>query len=199
VSYVELAEALSYVRTGIDQLHVQAALLASARGINAYCKRPFTVPTAATVREYVPNNEHDPSLLCVYDIANTTDLVVLNNGTTVTAAGYQLEIAPGFPNQTNSSGLVEPWQYIRLLSGTWACPANGEATVSITARHGWPAVPDDVPLSQLMLIRDLCDGRETRFGVVAFADAGVARAIRENGQVTAMLSPLRSARVWGIA
>jgi hypothetical protein len=199
VSYVELADVLSYVRTGVDQLEVQAALLAACRGIDTYCQRSFNVPTTETVRTYVPNDERDPCLLKVDDIANTTGLVVVNNGGTVSAADYQLEIAPGFPRQTNSSGLVEPWQYIRLLSGTWACPWDGEATVSITARYGWPALPAEVRLSALMLTRDLCDGRDTRFGLVAFADAGVARAIRENGQVTAMLSPLRSARVWGIA
>jgi hypothetical protein len=152
------------------------------------------VPTSATARTFVPDDSY---LLAVDDIANTTGLVIVDSGTTI-STGYQMEIAPGTPRQTNASGLVEPWQYIRLISGLWTVPCDGEAVVTVTARWGWPAVPEEVKLSALMLTRDLCDGRDTRFGLVAFADAGVARAIRANGQVTAMLEPLRSHRAWGL-
>ena len=141
MAYVELTELTDYLRNTIvaDEVEIQASLLAAENGVNSYCQRTFTVPTTATTRTFAPANSHS---VTVPDIANTTNLVIVDDGSTVAAADYQLEIAPGLTGPIGIDGRTYPYTRIRRLSGWWHVDA--EATLSITARWGWPAVPAEV-------------------------------------------------------
>ena len=196
MAYVPLASGTDYLRSTVtaDEVEIQAAFTAAEAGVNAYCQRTFTVPTAATTRTFVT---HDAYTLDVPDIANTTDLVVSNNGSTVAAGSRQLEIAPGVPGPVGVDGRTWPYIRIRLLSGTWAVDSSGEALVSITARWGWAAIPSEVELATKLLARDYLLARDTGFGIVQVGD--FSRRVAANGVVTDLLSPLRRAESFGIA
>jgi hypothetical protein len=176
---------------------VEAARLAAEAAIDAYCQRTFVVPTAATERDFVPpRNVCDP--LVVPDIANTTGLIIANGGATLAASVYQLEVSPGQVNQTGVDGRVRPYTMVRLLSGDWSnSSVDGEATISITARWGWPAVPPEVKVAAKLLTKDFYQAGDLRFG---FADVGeFGRRVAQNGMVAQLLGPLRRAEAWGVA
>jgi hypothetical protein len=190
--YMTTEDLEAFLRSTItaDIADIEAAAISASNAIDAHCQRAFVVPTAATVRTFVPSSS---CLLRVHDIANTTNLAITIDGTAVT--DYQLEIAPGTPGPIGVDGRTWPYSYIRLLSGSWGCTT--EATVSITARWGWSAVPDEVPLACKMLAKDYLSSRDTRFGFVQLGD--FSRAIAANGMVSGLLAPLRRVESFGIA
>ena len=192
MTYCTVADLLAYVRTdlAVDEPEAAVACDVATSDINTWCQRTFVVPTAATTRTFVAPKSSD--LLLVHDIADTTDLVIVHNGSTLTASQYQLEVFPGVTSQTSASGLVRPYTWVRLLGGVWS-HNNGAAAASIIARWGWPvAAPPQVPLAAKMLGRDMLNGRDTRFGVASFGPDGYTRRITSNGQVVALLERLRS-------
>jgi len=195
--YVELPELTDYLRSTIvaDEVEIELAATAAENAINAYCFRTFTVPTAASTRTFVATH---PYTLDVPDIANSTDLAITNNGSTVAAASRQLEIAPGVPGPVGIDGRTYPYIRIRLLSGCWDVNSDGEATISITARWGWAAVPSEVKQAARLLANDYLRARDTGFGILQTGD-GFSRRIASNSVVTDLLGPLRRAEAWSIA
>lgn len=195
MSYVSLTEMTDFLRSTIvaDEVETSAATAAAEAAINAYCQRVFTVPTDDSVRTFVANSW---DLLRVHDIANTTDLAIVNNGSTLTASDYQLETSPGVTSQIGVDGRTWPWSYIRILSGHWERSTSSEALISITARWGWPAVPAEVEMATKLLARDYLLARDTSFGIVQVGD--FSRRIAANGVVADLLAPLRRVEAFGI-
>lgn len=205
MAYVSDTELSDYLRSTIvaDEVEIAAALSAAENAINSYCQRTFVVPTTATTRTFVANSW---DLLRVHDIANTTDLAIVNDGVTLSASDYQLETQPEQTSQIGVDGRTWPWSYVRILSGHWARGTNarlnsytydGEALISITARWGWPAIPAEVEMATKLLARDYLLARDTSFGIVQVGD--FARRVAANGVVVDLLSPLRRAEAFGIA
>jgi hypothetical protein len=195
VSLYVTADALQeYVgsTTATDYTECEVVAQSASDGVDSHCQRTFTVPTSATVRLFVPQGG---DLLRVDDIANTTDLVITEDGSTVSASDYQLESSPGRVNTVNVAGQYRPYMYVRRLSGSWGC--DTEATVSITARWGWTATPDAVVLATKIIGKDYFAMGDTRFGFVQVGD--FSRRAAENSMAAAILAPYRRVESWGIA
>jgi hypothetical protein len=188
MAYVDPEEMTDYLRSTVvaDEVDIAEARLVGERAINSYCLRTFAVPTTATTRTFVPT---DCYVIAVPDIANTTDLVIVDNGTTLTASEYQLEVSPGVVNQVGWDGRSVPYTLIRRITGSWYMDYRGNDTLSITARWGWPATPDEVPRANKMLARDYLLARDASFGIVQVGD--FSRLIAANGQVRDLLYDLR--------
>lgn len=193
--YVPVDEVRSTLRDTVtaNVTEIEAALLAACSAIDSTCQRTFGVPTAATARTFVA-----PDGYCMFvpDIANTTGLIIVDDGTTLAASDYQLETSPGMTNTIDVSGRTVPYTIVRNLSG-WSADPDGEATVTITARWGWTATPDEVKLAAKLLAKDYFEARDTRFGVANVGDFG--RRIAENGLVNSLLAPLRRHEAFGLA
>jgi hypothetical protein len=71
----------------------------------------------------------------------------------------------------------------------WYMDPNGNDTLSITARWGWPATPPEVPLANKLIARDLLMARDTAFGIVQVGD--FSRLIAANNVVETLLFDLR--------
>jgi hypothetical protein len=197
MAYVSDQELTDYLRSTIvaDEVDIAAAKLAAQSTIDAYCGRTFDVPTTATARTFVVD---DPYVVKVPDIANITNLVIVDNGTTISASYFQMEIAPGVTGPISISGRTWPYTSIRRLSGTWFHDCYGNDSLSITARWGWAATPPEVSLATKLLARDYLMARDTAFGIVQVGD--FSRRIAANGVVETLLGPLRRAEAaMGIA
>ena len=194
--YVPQQDMTSYVRSSIvaDESEIEAAQLAADSMVNAHCQRTFVVPTVATARTFIASDSYTMS---VPDIANTTGLVIVDNGTTITVAGYQLEIFPGYPGPIDVTGRTRPYTIIRRMSGSWSADSNNDDVLSITARWGWPAIPPEVALASKLMTRDLLLARDTAFGIVQVGD--FSRRVAANGVVEALLAPFRRVEARGIA
>ena len=152
------------------------------------CKRRFVVATSATPRVYAPRSGH---ILRIHDCTSITSVV--NNGTTVAPADYQLEPLNGL----TWSGEARPFEQIRLKSGSWS--VDGEATVTVTAAWGWAAIPPRIKHAALIVAKEIITNRdEVKFGLVGFSDVGGVSP-RSNPIVTETINHYRRVESWGIA
>lgn len=173
-----LAERLGLADT-IDNGLLAGALSAAESSVNLWCNRSFAVPAAVTTRLYAGWGTE----VLVDDIATTTGLVVLDNTTTVNNADLVLDPANGVGPDGNTG-----WPYWRLrFADGHAWSVDGlKRTVSVTAKFGWAAVPENVRMATLVLAADLFHAKDTRLGIAGFGDMGIIR-IRENGMLQTLL------------
>jgi hypothetical protein len=86
---------------------------------------------------------------------------------------------------------------VRLLNSTWLTTTDNAATISVTARWGWVATPDEVPEVVRLLAKDILQQRSTAGHLIAVGDMG--GSVRMNTYVKQLLNPLRRSEAFGIA
>jgi hypothetical protein len=182
-NYTNVAEMAARLGVSIDATGLSLAIDAAEAAAEDYCGRVFTLQTSTTTRHFCA---YGYRFVDVDDIAATTGLVVADTNTTHT--NYQLEPLDGqWPN-----GRPGPYTRIRLLSEIFAYPIwPGQATVTITARWGWPSVPAPVADAVRILAGDLFKMKDNAFGVAGFNETGVMM-IRQNAMVANLLAIYRN-------
>lgn len=180
-----------------DEL-LEAAINAASRAIDNYCQRRFWLDGSAVARTFIPQAlsriEFDD------DIGDSASVVIKTDAsgdgtfeTTWAAGDYQLlpVNAPyAFPE-------AEPWTAIRAvgtktfpwLVNTWLTRLD---RVQVTAKWGWPAVPDAVGFACRLKAARLVSRKDSPQGVLGFGDFGPVRLSRsEDADVMSLLDPYR--------
>lgn len=204
-NYASEAEFKSYTRIGdtLDDPEIVRILGATSRAIESHCSRKFWLDAdgAPTVRTFVPCHWYLLDLER-HEIGASDDLTITvdagGDGTfelTLSASDFLLEPV----NAPNEFPEAQPYTHIRRIGGTWPVPfttwqSSRLDRVKVTARYGWPAVPDPVKEACLILGHALLENRKTPFGVAGFGDFGAIR-VRENPKAVALLAPYRRAAV----
>jgi hypothetical protein len=176
-----------------DDAKFDSALAASTQSIDGICGRQFNDAGTTSARVYYPDS---PTLVRVDDFSTVTGLVVKadygNDGTfeyTWAAANYQLEPLNGIVG--GSAGF--PYNRIRGINQYfplwWGALGSPRASIEVTARWGWAAVPASVAEACLILAEELFKLKDAPFGVAGFGAMGAVR-VRENPKVMALLSDL---------
>jgi hypothetical protein len=185
VAILTLTEFTNYVGSEIvaNQSDLDVSLSAATYAVQHHLHRTVAVAGAsATARVFAPTCT---ARLWVDDISTTSGLVISDNGATVASTDYQLEPLNGL----DYTGATVPYTTIRRLSSPWYLgPYPNAATVTVTAKWGWAAIPDDIVEATRVLAKDLAGLRDTRFGVAGWGDFGVVR-MRDNPQVMSLLAP----------
>lgn len=185
VSLDLLKEALKISDAGRDNLLTQA-LDAACRGIDQHCGRRFYPDTAATTRTYSTRDRvitrDDLDELLVDDIATTTDLAV-ETGTT--GAYTALDLADLDYGPDNAVARGHAITGILATKGGWP----SRYRVRVTARWGWPTVPDEVAQAALIQAARLYRRKDSPEGVVGSSEWGVVRVTRLDPDVQALLQP----------
>jgi hypothetical protein len=168
------------------------ALVEVSREIDDYCGRVFYTTTAAAARLYYPDRY---DRLDVDDFWTTTGLVVAedtgNDGT------YEVTWDSTDTQAEPLNGVVDGkpgWPYWRLRavgSRTFPCVDNlSRAPIQVTAKWGWPAVPDAVKEACLVLAEESFKLPDSPFGVGGYGPYGIVR-VRENPVAARKLNPYR--------
>lgn len=169
----------------VDPL-LDAARLAASRGIDAYCGRRFYLDGAVSQRVYMMNDrvvaDADGDLLLVDDIGATAGLIVeIGNavdGWTVVTSEVETEPENAAVRGRAITALRRPYWY-----------RTSRATrVRVTAKWGWPAVPDEVSEAALIYATRLYKRKDSPEGVAGSAEWGVVRMSRTDPDVAALLS-----------
>lgn len=147
-------------------------------------------PSGLTARVYVPG---DSDVLYIYDCTEVT--AVVENGTTLTVdTDYQLEPLNGL----SEAGEPRPYYRIKRHGRCWYTDGH-KATVSVTARYGWAAIPAEVVEACKIIAQDILANRDTRFGLAGITEVAGIR-MRENPAVAKMVEHYRYAyKSFGIA
>ena len=186
---VEDLKAFKNETRSTDDWSYRSAVNAASRAVDNYCCRHFYLD-AATAKTYRATNS---DTLSVDDIGSATGLVVATDeadsgayGTTWTlTTDYVLEppnaIAAGYPI-TAIGGVGTRW-----------FPTSGRRPrVSVTARWGWPAVPDPVFHATLLLANRYFVRKDAPHGVAGVNDFGVIRISANDADVRELLAPYRA-------
>ena len=175
-----------------DEL-VDLAVGAASRSIENYVGHRFFVDATVTARQF--NADDTSSLTIPEGISTATGLIVQTDAAGDGTFETTLTINTDFVLEPVNSLVLypaRPYTEIRLLTGSFPQPANGQPGVKVTAKFGWPAIPDDVTLACILLSKDLVKAKDAPFGVAGTSDFGVLR-IRQNATVIALLQPYRPA------
>jgi len=160
----------------VDQDVIESAIEAASRQIDNHCGngRKFWQDATVVARSYYPSNS---TMLFVDDISTLTGLVVKvdtsDNGTFDTT----LTINTDFLVQPINAAAEYPaqaWTSIRLLDGAlsgWPRPAN-RPTVQVTAKFGWPSVPDAVERACVFQAKNVYKAPDQMFGSFQLAEEG---------------------------
>lgn len=162
---------------------LQQCLTTASRSIDSYTRRRFYADSSAAARSYRLAgrlvSDSDGDLAIVDDISSLTGLVVeTGNGTSWTAVtDYTTE-----PDNALATG--KPATYIRL-------PVTGAVgtMIRVTAKYGWPAVPDEVVQATLLQAARLFKRKDSVGGTVGSEEFGFLRITRVDPDVQALLRP----------
>ena len=164
----------------------------ASRSIDRIANRRFYLDATASARLY---RAYSNIFVYVDDIGTTSSLVVTvdenGNGTyskTLTLnTDYILD-------PLTSPSLNRPYTQLTMVSNTETWPifpgltSNGlRPGVQVTARWGWPSVPDDLNMACLILTADLYKRKDAPGGILGLGDLGVVRMSPIGRDVTAMV------------
>lgn len=178
--------------TSYDVL-LNKALSAASRGIDAKCGAParrFWLDAVASARTFNPRGRTastaDGELFLVDDIGAEAGLVVeVGSGSTwiaIVAGDYETVPDNAMVNGRAIEGMLR-------VGGCWA--ADPRQRLRVTARWGWPAVPDVVVEATRIQASRLFKRKDSPEGILGSADwGGVANLARVDPDVQALIAHL---------
>jgi hypothetical protein len=190
--YVTLAGLKGYL--GIDD-SVEDALLeqiieAASRSVDRIANRRFYLDAAATPRTYRPIG----NLRVITDDIGTTSGLILktdpdSTGNYLTTFTLNLDY---ITEPTNALALGRPINYLTIVGGTaMSLPVNYWPQVQVTARWGWPTVPDDIEQATYILSADLYKRKDSIGGVLGLSELGAIRMSPLGRDIAAMVRAYR--------
>lgn len=172
--------------TTADDSLIEAAINAAETAIDKELQRRMIVAGAsATDRVYRP--DRCSQYLHIHDATEVT--AVVENGVTLTVdTDYILEPL----NNLNASG--ETWPTERIVRrNTWWYTNDNEATVTVTAKWGWAAIPPEIVEACKIVTADLLANRDVQLGVIGITETG-AVGPRQNPTVREVIRHYRVAK-----
>jgi len=161
-------------------------LAAASRWVDGYCRRRFSLDATATQRSY-PASVGATELL-TDDIGDLAGLLV-DSGTA--SSGTYTAVTTYAARPPNALALGLPVDRLFLDAG-WAPYASAYTTmVRVTARWGWPVVPDEVGQATLIQAARLFKRKDSPEGVLGSAEWGAIRVGRVDPDVESLLAPYR--------
>lgn len=188
--------ALSELKTALgisgsaDDTFLNLAIDAAEKSINDLCGRKFTADSSATARTY----RAQPYLAVTDDISTLTGLVVKTDtaadgtfDTTWASTDYQVEPLNNLTKGRSVNNLRAIGSY------TYPVYGDGQVSVEVTAKWGWPAVPDPVKQATLMMSSRLYGRKASPMGVIGVGDFGPVRISRTDPDIAALLMDYKRA------
>lgn len=181
-SLEELKELRRITDASSDRM-LQRALAAATTQIEQKTGRAFGLDETPTTRTYgVTGRITTDGRLLVDDIGALDGLAV----ETSQAAGNWAATTQWEAGPLNAVQMGRP---VTELASTVGDGLWRVRQVRVTARWGWPSVPDDISLATLLLASRLYQRRDSPEGVLASAEWGATRLSRWDPDVESLVSP----------
>lgn len=163
-------------------------LAAASRSIDKTCGRRFYLDPAPVARILNPRSrtvlDEDGWHLLTADIGDVAGLVVQTGRTPAWSdITTQVEAEP-----TDALEQLQPVTSLLRIGGVW--PSGGGQRVQVTARWGWPAVPDEVREATALLANRLFKRTDSPEGVLGSSEWGVVRLSRKDPDAYGLIENL---------
>ena len=192
--YATLAEIKGYmsISDNTDNDLLENLVESASRSIDRIANRRFYLDATASARLY---RAYSNIFVFVDDIGSTTSLVVKTDEDGNGTYSKTLTLNTDFIlDPLTSQSLNRPFTQLTMVSNTESWPifpgitSNGlRPGVQVTAKWGWPAVPDDLNMACLILTADLYKRKDAPGGILGLGDLGVVRMSPIGRDVTAMV------------
>lgn len=163
------------------------ALKSASRGIDRATGRRFWLDSTLTPRTYRLHarvvREEDGNVLLVDDIGDTTGMTVesasTGGGAFTAITGYEM---------TPDNALIDGYAITGLLrpNSIWG---TAFTRIRVTAKFGWPTVPDDIAEACLIQASRLYKRKDSPEGIIGSAEWGVRNLSRRDPDVWALIEP----------
>jgi len=182
---------LSIVDSTDDTL-LEGLIESASRSIDRIANRRFYADSSASARSYRANNN---VFVYVDDISSTTGLVVKTDDDGDGTFETTLTINTDFlVDPLTASALGRPFTQLTMVNTLNVWPvypglfSNGlRPGVEVTAKWGWPSVPDDIETACQILTADLYKRKDSPGGILGLGDLGAIRMSPLGRDVTAMV------------
>ncbi len=175
-----------------DDTILETMVESASRSIDRIANRRFYLDANATSRQYRAYND---VFAYVDDIGTTSSLVVAidedGDGTFETTLTLNTDY---ILDPLTAPSLSRPYTQLTMVNTTYTWPifpgmfSNGlRPGVQVTARWGWPSVPDDIEMACQILTADLYKRKDSPGGVLGLGDLGAIRMSPLGRDVTAMV------------
>lgn len=190
--YCSVADLRNQFEDGGSKLNtatLERAINAASRAVDDYCGRVFWQDTTVIERTFLVQNRN---VAFVDDISTRTGLIVKtgSDGTTfptTLAAGTDFILEPRNADKFSGTGPAHAFNRIRLVGGQIFQVDSVRPTLSVTARFGWSAVPDEVQQAALLKATALFKRKDAPFGVAGFGEFGAVRITRMDPDAAELL------------
>jgi hypothetical protein len=191
--YATLAEAKAYlsISDSIDDAMLESMVEAASRSIDNIAGRRFYLDASASARLYRGTN---PYILTVDDFGSTTGLALAldtgGDGTYETTLTYNVDYVV---EPFNAVAMGKPYTQITLVGGQllpWLLP-NLRPSVQLTAKWGFPTVPDDISQACLILTADMYKRKDSVGGNLGISELGAIRMSPLGRDIAAMTRAYR--------
>jgi len=192
--YATLAEIKGYMSISdtTDDSLLENLVESASRSIDRIANRRFYLDATASARLY---RAYSNIFVFVDDIGSTTSLVVKTDEDGNGTYSKTLTLNTDFIlDPLTSQSLNRPFTQLTMVSNTESWPifpgltSNGlRPGVQVTAKWGWPSVPDDLNMACLILTADLYKRKDAPGGILGLGDLGVVRMSPIGRDVTAMV------------
>ncbi|CAB5218967.1 gp6 domain containing protein [uncultured Caudovirales phage] len=191
--YATLAEAKAYlsISDSIDDTMLENMVEAASRSIDNIAGRRFYLDASASARLYRGTN---PYILTVDDFGSTTGIALAldtgGDGTYETTLTYNVDYVV---EPFNAIAMGKPYTQITLVGGQllpWL-QSNLRPSVQLTAKWGFPTVPDDIGQACLILTADMYKRKDSVGGNLGISELGAIRMSPLGRDIAAMTRAYR--------
>ena len=180
--YATLTQIKNYlsISDNTDNDLLEDLIESASRSIDRIANRRFYADSSASARLY---RAYSDVFVYVDDISTTTGLIVAvdENGNGTYSKTLTLD-TDFIMDPLTASALGRPFTQLTMVSNTESWPIfpgltqNGlRPGVQVTAKWGWPSVPDDITVATLTLTADQYKRKDAPGGVLGLGDLGVIR------------------------
>lgn len=174
-------KAFRRITDDVDDTELQTRLTRASRAIDKRCGRRFYADVSASARTYPVAGRlvqrRNGEVLIVDDISSLTDLAITRDGgqsVSLTGLSY------GPDNALARGRAIETI----LISNSWW----GWGDVSVTARWGWPSVPESISEATLLLANRRWFRKDSPEGIAGQGTDGPIRLSRFDPDVEDLVS-----------
>jgi hypothetical protein len=186
--YITLANLKTYLKIDdqVEDALLEQIIESASRSIDRIANRRFYLDANASARTYRPIGN---LRVQVDDFGTTSGLVVKTDPDSTGTYGTTFTLNQDYiVEPTNALAKGRPLTTITIVGPTaFSLPVNYWPQVEVTARWGWPAVPDDIEQATYILSADLYKRKDSIGGVLGLSELGAIRMSPLGRDITNMV------------